>query len=196
MGNAIRSVAVAAAVIGLVTGCTSTSDSGSKGAPTSAPATTASAAATSPAQLQALVPTPAGTAQTYGPDAVANNGIHLGFKVTGAPTDVVTAYKAALEGKGWTVTTIVSSGGGPGGAGRHLHRDPWRQLRRVRWWRVRHRDVSQRVRLARQAGPAELQPRRPEVASLGDHEARASVRQLFHSHTIGYAINRVRNHLG
>lgn len=117
MGNAIRSVAVTAAVIGLVTGCTSTSDSGSKGSPTSAPATTASAAATSPAQLQALVPTPAGTAQTYGPDTVADNGIHLGFKVTGAPTDVVTAYKAALEGKGWTVTTIVSSGGGPGGGG-------------------------------------------------------------------------------
>lgn len=112
MGNAIRSAAIAAAVLGLVAGCGSGSDS-AKG---SSSAASASAAA-SPAQLQALVPTPAGTAQTYGPDALADNGIHLSFKVTGSPTDVVTAYKAALEGKGWAVTTIVSSDGGPGGGG-------------------------------------------------------------------------------
>lgn len=121
MGNAIRSAAIAAAVIGLVAGCGSGSDSAkgsSSAASTSATSTsTASSGAASPAQLQALVPTPAGTAQTYGPDAVADNGIHLKFKVTGSPTDVVTAYKAALEGKGWTVTTIVSSDGGPGGGG-------------------------------------------------------------------------------
>ena len=124
MGNAIRSAAIAAAVIGLVAGCGSGSDSAkgsSSAASTSATSTStassASAGAAGPAQLQALVPTPAGTAQTYGPDAVADNGIHLKFKVTGSPTDVVTAYKAALEGKGWTVTTIVSSDGGPGGGG-------------------------------------------------------------------------------
>lgn len=37
--------------------------------------------------------------------------------MTGSPTDVVAAYKTALEGKGWAVTTIVSSDGGPGGGG-------------------------------------------------------------------------------
>lgn len=116
MGNAIRSAAIAAAVIGLVAGCGGGSDA-AKGSSSAASTSTASAAATSPAQLQALVPTPAGTAQTYGPDALADNGIHLSFKVMGSPTDVVTAYKAALEGKGWAVTTIVSSDGGPGGGG-------------------------------------------------------------------------------
>lgn len=124
MANAIRSVAVAAAVIGLVAGCGGKADSGATASSSSAPASTSAAAAStsaaaaaSPAQLQALVPTPAGTAQTYGPDTIAENGIHLNFKVTGSPTDVVTAYKTALEGKGWTVTTIVSSDGGPGGGG-------------------------------------------------------------------------------
>ena len=117
MGNAIRSVTVAAAVIGLVAGCSSGSDSGAKGSASSAATSTSAAAAASPAQLQALVPTPAGTVQTYGPDTIANNGIHLNFKVTGSPTDVVKAYKAVLEDKGWTVTTIVSSSGGSGGGG-------------------------------------------------------------------------------
>ena len=110
MANAIRSVAVAAAAIGLVAGCSSGSDSSTK-------SSTSSAASASPAQLQALVPTPGGAAQAWGPDTIADNGIHLSFKVTGSPTDVVAAYKTALEGKGWAVTTIVSSDGGPGGGG-------------------------------------------------------------------------------
>ena len=116
MGNAIRAAAIAAAVIGLVAGCGGGSDS-AKGSSSAASTSAASTAAASPAQLQALVPTPAGTAQTYGPDTLADNGIHLSFKVKGSPTDVVTAYRAALEGKGWAVTTIVSSDGGPGGGG-------------------------------------------------------------------------------
>ena len=114
MGNAIRSVAVAAAVVGLVAGCGGKADSGANASTSTA---SSSAAAAGPAQLQALVPTPAGTAQTWGPDTIADNGIHLSFKVTGSPTDVVAAYKTALEGKGWAVTTIVSSDGGPGGGG-------------------------------------------------------------------------------
>jgi hypothetical protein len=113
MGNAIRSMAVAAAVIGLVAGCDGKTDSGTTASSSTAPASTPAG----PAQLQALVPTPVGTAQTWGPDPITDNGIHLSFKVTAAPTDVVTAYKAALEGKGWAVTTIVSSDGGPGGGG-------------------------------------------------------------------------------
>ncbi|MUL45749.1 hypothetical protein FZI85_23615 [Mycobacterium sp. CBMA293] len=116
MGNTLRTVAATAAVIGLIAGCSKASDSGAKESSSPAPSTAASAAV-NPAQLQALVPTPASTAQTFGPNNIADNGIHLAFKVTGGPTDVVTAYKAALEGKGWTVTTIVSSTGGPGGGG-------------------------------------------------------------------------------
>lgn len=119
MSNAIRSVAVAAAVISLVAGCGSGSDSGANGSSSSAATSTASssAAAATPAELQALVPTPAGTVQTFGPDPIADNGIHLSFKVTGGPTDVVKAYKIALEGKGWAVTTIVSNDGGSSGGG-------------------------------------------------------------------------------
>ncbi|MUL77965.1 hypothetical protein [Mycolicibacterium sp. CBMA 226] len=117
MANAIRSVAVAAALVGLVAGCGGKADSGAKASSSAASTSTASAAAAGPTELQALVPTPAGTAQTYGPDRIGDNGIHLSFKVTGSPTDVVTAYKTALEGKGWAVTTIVSSDGGPGGGG-------------------------------------------------------------------------------
>ncbi|WP_285032275.1 hypothetical protein [Mycolicibacterium sp. lyk4-40-TYG-92] len=117
MGNAIRSVTVAAAVISLVAACGDTAGSGAKGSSSSAPTSTSAAAPAGASQLQALIPTPAGTAQTWGPDPVADNGIHLSFKVTGSPTEVVTAYKAALEGKGWAVTTIVSSDGGPGGGG-------------------------------------------------------------------------------
>lgn len=128
MSNSIRSVAVAAAVIGLVAGCSSGSDSGAKGSSSSAStsaaasstastSTASSAAAATPAELQALVPAPAGTVQTFGPDPIADNGIHLSFKVTGGPADVVKAYKAALEGKGWAVTTIVSNDGGSSGGG-------------------------------------------------------------------------------
>lgn len=117
MGNAIRTVAATAAVIGLVAGCGGKADSGADASSRSAATSTSAAAPASPAALQALVPTPGGTAQTWGPDSIADNGIHLSFKVTGAPTEVVTAYKAALEGKGWAVTTIVSSEGGPGGGG-------------------------------------------------------------------------------
>ncbi|SEA92343.1 MULTISPECIES: hypothetical protein [unclassified Mycobacterium] len=114
MGNTIRAVTATAAVLGLVAGCGGKADSGAKGSSSSASTSTSAPA---PAELQALVPTPGGTAQTWGPDTIADNGIHLSFKVTGAPTEVVTAYKAALEGKGWAVTTIVSSDGGPGGGG-------------------------------------------------------------------------------
>ena len=120
MGNAIRSVAVAVAAIGLMAGCSSGSESGGKGSSSSAStsaAATSTAAAATPAELRALVPTPDGTVQTYGPDPIADNGIHLSFKATGGPADVVKAYKAALEGKGWAVTTIVSNDGGSSGGG-------------------------------------------------------------------------------
>jgi hypothetical protein len=39
------------------------------------------------------------------------------FLVNGSPTEVLDAYKTALEGKGWAVTVVSSGGwGGSGGA--------------------------------------------------------------------------------
>jgi len=67
--------------------------------------------------LKALVPTPANAAVTKGPDGIADGGTHLYFEVNGAPNDVMAAFKSALEGKGWAVTTMVSSGNGGGGGG-------------------------------------------------------------------------------
>jgi hypothetical protein len=103
-------VAVAAAVaLGLAaSGCSSPTNS----------ATEASAATSmsSAPQLQALIPTPAHTQRTDGPDTVSDGGIHLHFLVNGSSTDVMDAYKTALEGKGWTVT-VVSSGGWQGAGG-------------------------------------------------------------------------------
>jgi hypothetical protein len=79
--------------------------------------TTKTPSPTTATQLQSLIPTPANTQRTDGPTAIPDNGIHLHFVVNGSSTDVLDAYKTALEGKGWVVT-VVSSGGwvGAGGA--------------------------------------------------------------------------------
>jgi hypothetical protein len=74
------------------------------------------ATANASTDLQSLIPTPANSQRTDGPDAVQENGIHKHFVVTGAPGDVMTAYKSALEGKGWSLT-VTNSGGGGGGGG-------------------------------------------------------------------------------
>ena len=116
----------AAMAIGLAgAGCSS---SGSDNATTSAistststsaaaSATTAGGAPVDSSQLPTLIPTPAGSAETKGPDSIADNGIHMYFKVNGTPADTMAAYKAALEAKGWAVTTVVTStGDGRGGA--------------------------------------------------------------------------------
>ncbi|MGX9790515.1 hypothetical protein [Mycobacterium sp. MMS18-G62] len=117
--------------IGLVaSACSGSSDSGTKttteaatsatssstaaATTSSAPATTATAAPGG-ADLQSLIPAPPNSQQTKGPDNIADNGIHMYFQVNGSPTDVMSAYKTALEGKGWQVTTVVTSGGGGGG---------------------------------------------------------------------------------
>ncbi len=100
----------AAIAVAMVTaGCSS--DTASK--PTASP----TASASSPDQLKALIPAPAGTNRTDGPNTIANNGIHLFYVAAGAPSEVMKAYKAALQANGWSVTTIVSSSGGPGGGG-------------------------------------------------------------------------------
>jgi len=124
------SVAAAALAIGLIaSACGSSPSSGSTtSAATSAASNTTAAAtttaqataATTPsdsAQLPSLIPTPANSQTTKGPDNIPDNGIHMHFQVNGSPNDVMDAYKTALEGKGWSVTTIVTSGGGGGGGG-------------------------------------------------------------------------------
>src|SRR5271156_6669173 len=72
--------------------------------------------ATAAPDLQPLIPTPANTQRTDGPDSIQENGIHLHFLVNGSPSDVMGAYNTALQGKGWAVT-VVNSGGGYGGGG-------------------------------------------------------------------------------
>lgn len=76
-----------------------------------APETTTTAAA----DLQSLIPTPANTSRTEGPDSINDNGIHTYFEVAGAPQSVMDAYKAALEAKGWSLSVENSGGGGHGG---------------------------------------------------------------------------------
>lgn len=123
MAGKFPAFAIAALAVGLVaSGCnssssTATSTPSTTRAPTAssqAPATTTTTSGS--ASLQSLIPTPANTARTDGPDGVQNNGTHLHFLVNGSPTDVMGAYKTALEGQGWSVT-VESSGGGGGGGG-------------------------------------------------------------------------------
>lgn len=117
MQHPITLCAGLAVAISLATsGCASSSDSSAHTSGTSTPPAS-SAANSSPTQLQSLVPVPAGSSHTDGPDPISDNGIHLRFVVNGTPADVMNAYKAALTAKDWAVTTIVSSSGGPGGGG-------------------------------------------------------------------------------
>jgi hypothetical protein len=81
-------------------------------ATSSAPATPT---ASDSADLQSLIPTPASSQRTDGPDSIQENGIHSHFLVSGSPIDVMDVYKGALEGKGWSLTVERSGGGGGGG---------------------------------------------------------------------------------
>lgn len=115
----MRGAGVAAvAVVVLAAGCggspNTTTASGTKTMTASvSEATTTSSGVT---DLRALIPTPAGAQRTGGPNALADNGIHLHFFVNGSPNDVMAAYKTALEGAHWAVT-VQSSGGDGGGGG-------------------------------------------------------------------------------
>jgi hypothetical protein len=75
-------------------------------------ATTTAAAGT---DLKSLIPTPVNATRTDGPDSIHDNGIHLHFLVNGSPTDVMSAYKTAIQGKSWSLIVDSSSGGGAGG---------------------------------------------------------------------------------
>ncbi|MEV0672048.1 hypothetical protein [Mycobacterium sp. NPDC050441] len=82
-----------------------------------APTSATTAPAGNGASVASLLPAPADVQQSRGPDDIADGGIHLHYQVNGSPNDVMTAYKHALQSKGWALTTIItSSGGGGGGA--------------------------------------------------------------------------------
>jgi hypothetical protein len=108
-----RNTCVVAAVA-MAVGLVASACNGSSGSATQA---TATAAAPSGARLQSLLPTPESSQQTQGPDGIADHGLHMRYQVNGSPGTVMDAYKAALEVKGWEVTTIVTSGSGGGGGG-------------------------------------------------------------------------------
>lgn len=96
--------------------CSNSSSSADTTTTTAGTTVTSSAtAAPSNGGLQALIPTPASTQHTDGPDPIADSGVHMHFVVNGSPAEAVDAYKTALQDKGWAVTTIVSSTGGEGG---------------------------------------------------------------------------------
>lgn len=105
MSRNTYALAAVAVAIGLVAPACSSSHN-------SATTTTSAASA---AQLQSLIPTPANTQRTDGPTSIPNSGIHIHFLVNGGGSDVLGAYKTALEGKGWTVTVVASGGWGPSG---------------------------------------------------------------------------------
>ena len=110
---------VAAVAISLAaSACSSTTETADATTTSAAAATSSATAGTAP--LASLLPTPADVKQTKGPDDIADGGIHMHYQVNGTPKDVMTAYKSALESKGWSVTTIVTSGGGATYTGTHV----------------------------------------------------------------------------
>ncbi|OLP02147.1 hypothetical protein BVU76_12205 [Mycolicibacterium porcinum] len=107
---------IAALTIGLAaTACGPVTEKAEATTTTATAATTAATTAGGGEALASLLPTPADVQQTKGPDDIADGGIHLHYQVNGSPSDVMAAYKDALQGKGWALTTIISSSGGGGG---------------------------------------------------------------------------------
>lgn len=110
---------MAVLAFGLVaSGCSRSTEAPPAATSATKAATSASPAAQAPAggaDLAALVPTPANTVTNKGPESIADNGVHFYFKVDGAPKEVMEAFKTDLEGKGWEVKTVSSSGHTGGG---------------------------------------------------------------------------------
>lgn len=79
-----------------------------------------SSSPTAPEDLKTLLPVPASTQQTVGPDPIAANGIRMHYQATAAPGPAMVAYRNALRDKGWDVTTIVTSEGGTGGGATYV----------------------------------------------------------------------------
>ncbi len=125
-----RYVVPAVVVVGMVTaacGGSGGSDSTTVTETVSASATTATAGTTTDtsataaptsagADLQSLLPAPANSQRTDGPDGIQEGGVHKHFLVNGAPGEVMDGYKTALEDAGWTLV-VENEGGGGGGGG-------------------------------------------------------------------------------
>jgi hypothetical protein len=113
----VYALMAAAMMVGVVASACNGSNSGTQ--TTGATSATSNSSAATPTgdstQLPSLIPTPANSQPPNGPSNIPDNGIHMYFQVNGSPNDVMNAYKAALEGKGWSVMTIITSGGGGGG---------------------------------------------------------------------------------
>jgi len=108
------------------------------------------------ATLPTLVP-PGRHPDDQGPDSIADNGIHLRFQVTGAPTDVMNAYKAASnQGLGGDHHHDV---GRRGRRRRDLHRHQRRAFG-VFDGAVPGQDLGRRLRLAVEARRSQLRARR------------------------------------
>lgn len=110
-------ICVAAVAAGLAAACggspyvgLSTLTSGTHATTVTSPVSHASAA-TADAELRSLIPTPATTNRTDGPDPIHDGGIRLHFVVDGAPADVLSSYKIALLDGHWTLIVDSSSGG-------------------------------------------------------------------------------------
>jgi hypothetical protein len=105
MNRNTYALVAATMAIGLVaSSCSSSPNSATK---TTSPVTAG--------QLQSLIPTPPNSQRADGPTSIPDSGIHLHFQVNGSSTDVMDAYKTALESKGWAVTVVSSGGWGEAG---------------------------------------------------------------------------------
>jgi hypothetical protein len=116
LAAAVIAVGMVVAACGSTNSGTATSTSTTISKTITASVSQATTTTSSNTDLQPLIPVPANTQRTDGPDSIQENGIHLHFFVNGSPIDVMGAYKTALEGKSWTVT-VESSGGSGGGGG-------------------------------------------------------------------------------
>lgn len=81
------------------------------------------ATAAAVAYLRSLIPTPATTNRTDGPDPIHDGGIRSHFFVNGSASDVLSAYKAALLSMNWTLIVDSAGGGADGGGATYTARN-------------------------------------------------------------------------
>lgn len=112
--NAYAGIVMAVALALAGTSCSS-SDSKKAESSSSAASAGETGQADDARELASLIPAPANAQTTKGPDNIGDNGIHLFFKVTGSPVEVMEAFKTELEGKKWDIATVVASDGSEGG---------------------------------------------------------------------------------
>jgi hypothetical protein len=114
-----RHVLVAVVALGAGAACSSSPNSSTATSTSSKAITTTVSQATTTisagTDLQSLIPIPANSQRTDGPDSIHDNGIHLHFFVNGSAMDVMGAYKTAIQGKNRSLIVDSSSGDANGG---------------------------------------------------------------------------------